>query len=443
MSDGRYRVLLIAEAANPEWTSVPLVGWSLARALMDLADALLVTQVRNREAILRTGLIEGQDFVCIDTEHIAKPRLAFAQWAGANSGKGWTISTALSNIDYYEFERLIWKALGPRITAREFDVVHRITPLTPVTPSLLAKWCAKAGVPFVVGPMNGGVPWPKGFGNAQRKEREWLAHVRNLYRLLPGYRGMRMHARALLIGSLDTLKLEPSWVQQKCIYLPENAISPERFSMRAAQEPYGPLRVCFVGRLVPYKGADMLIESLMPHLEAGLAVVDVVGDGPDMVELNARYGQTSGVTFHGWMAHGSVQSILSRAHVFGFPSIREFGGGAVLEAMALGVVPVVADYGGPAELVTPETGYKVSVKSRTQMVADMSVLFDGLTRPEHRAEIKAKSIAASERVARYFTWEKKASQVLQVYQWMVTPSGSPAPVLIPDVTGAARAVKRG
>jgi len=45
------RVLLLAEACNPEWTSVPLVGFKLYSALREVADITLATQVPNRDAL--------------------------------------------------------------------------------------------------------------------------------------------------------------------------------------------------------------------------------------------------------------------------------------------------------------------------------------------------------------------------------------------------------
>ena len=82
-------MLLLAEAANPDWVSVPLVGWSHARALCELVEGHLVTQVRNREAILRAGLEEGREFTAIDSERVAAPvhRLANALRGGAGRGR--------------------------------------------------------------------------------------------------------------------------------------------------------------------------------------------------------------------------------------------------------------------------------------------------------------------------------------------------------------------
>src|SRR4051812_20257399 len=109
MPEERLRVLILAEACNPEWTSVPLLGWSHANALREIVDVHLVTQIRNREALLRAGMMEGRDFTCIDSEAIARPAYRLATALRGGEGTGWTTLQAISSLTYSYFERLVWK----------------------------------------------------------------------------------------------------------------------------------------------------------------------------------------------------------------------------------------------------------------------------------------------------------------------------------------------
>lgn len=411
------RALLIAEAANPEWSSVPLIGWSLSTAIAKEIDAHIVTQIRNRDAFVRAGLKEGVDFTAIDSEAIERPFWKLASWLRGGQGLGWTTQTALSSLSYPYFEYLVWKQFGARIRQGDFDVVHRITPLTPTAPSSLAKRCSSTGVPFVLGPLNGGVPWPEGFDGERRREKEWLSYVRAAYRLLPGIRRTYRLATKVLAGSRFTQGDLPAAYRDKYIYMPENGIDPGRFWRKALSHDTGPLRAAFVGRLVPYKGPDMLLESALELLRSGSMTIDIVGDGPLMPELRAfvqKHNLEKVVTLHGWVANEQVQDILCQCEVLAFPSIREFGGGVVLEAMALGVVPIVVDYAGPGELVTSETGLKIPIGTRESIVAGFRETLTRLT--EDRSELAALSRNACDQVQKRFTWPAKARNICAIYE---------------------------
>jgi len=323
-------------------------------------------------------------------------------------------------LPYYAFEAKIWRRFGAAIRAHEYDVVHRVTPLSPTTPSWsLANGCAAAGVPFVWGPINGGVPWPKGFGGVQRAEGEWLSYVRDAHKLLPGHRRTRAGATALIAGSMS------AWEQleghhERCVYIPENAVAMDRFPAVADPWTTPPMRVAFVGRLVPYKGADMLIEAATPLVQRGDLLVDIIGDGPEMDSLKAlraRNGVEDGVLLDGWVPHEKLQERLVRAHVFGFPSVREFGGAVVLEAMASGLVPVVVGYAGPDELVSDATGIRVPLGSRQEIVSNLRAAFERLL--ADRDLVASLAQRAKQRVSQHFTWESKAKQVLEVYRWVL------------------------
>lgn len=430
----RPRVLLIAERANPEYTSIPLRGWCHGRAIAEVADVHIVTQHWNGPAYLRTGFT---DFTGLNTSIIHEPmKLLIAAMRGGK-GKGWTVDTALSALEYYYFEFLVWQRFGKQIKAGDFDLVHRLIPSSPTVSSTIAAKCKRAGVPFVLGPINGGLPWPKEFDTARRQEKEWLSYIRDIYRLMPGYKSTRENAAAIVVGSQSTLGQVAKPYRDKCVYFPANAVDTTRFqrqrparfsslsetelSETELSETDRPIRLIFVGRLVPYKGADMLIEAAAELLRAGKVSLEMIGDGPQRQDLASQIqqaGLSGSVTLAGRVPHDQLPDRLAAADVFAFPSIREFGGAVVLEAMAIGLLPVVVDYGGPGEMVTPAVGYKVPLGDRTAIVNSFRRVLDEIVKnPKKIDELGKRS---RQRILSKFTWEERAHQTLEVYQWVLS-----------------------
>lgn len=428
---GRPRVLVIAESCNPQWVSVPLLGWLHAQALRAVADVHLVTQIRNRDPVRGAGLVEGRDFTAIDSEAVAALTTRAARKLRGGRTLGWTIKSAVDALHYPYFESLVWKQFGARIRRGEFDIVHRLKSQSPTQPSPIAVRCRQTGVPFVWGPINGGAPWPKEFSNARRAEREWLSYLRDAHKLLPLYHSTRANSSAILIGSRHTWQQMPRSFHHRCFYMPENAVDPTKWMLPRTRHPQRPVKAVFVGRLVPYKGADMLLEAAAPLLQSGELTLDLIGDGPQLPQIRSMIDSLSlqnSVHAHGWMDHARLPAHLASCDLFTFPSVREFGGGVVLEAMAAGAVPVVVDYAGPAELVTPECGYLIPLGNRQQIVQSLRQTLSNIcAEPMQLVELRA---AAQRRVIEQFTWVARATQTRAIYDWLL--ENGPKPVLNPQ-----------
>ena len=413
--DRPLRVLLVAEAANPKLFSVSLIGWSFAQAIAQVAHAHLASEERNRADILEAGL--GKlEFTAINNRFWQGLAWNVSRILRGGTTLGWSTYSAFAALAYPFFEREVWRVFGDRLRRGEFDVVHRVTPNSPAVPSLLAKRCAKIGVPFVLGPLNGGVPWPKEFPELRRAEREWLSPFRRLSRLMPGYTSTRAYAARILVGARSALDEMPVEYHAKCLLLSENAIDPIRFPRGKPPEPTVPLRVAFVGRLVPLKGVDMLLEAAAPLVRQNQLTLDIIGQGPDLPRLQQLakdLGIANGVEFPGWVDHHQMAARLGRSQILGFPSLREFGGGVVLEAMALGLVPIVVNYGGPAELVPPGVGFALPLSPRATLIQSFqNALTELAARPER---LRALGLQAQDHVYQNFTWEAKARKLLEVY----------------------------
>jgi glycosyltransferase involved in cell wall biosynthesis len=416
----KLRVLILAELCHPNWASVPLLTYSLVNELSqrDDLDLTVVSQVRSRVALQADSIADRVKLHFIDTEFIARFFGHLSKVIRRSNQSSYTTGTAFSWPAYMSFEKQVHRRFGGDLRAHSFDLIHRISPLTPTLGSPLAKL---SNVPMLLGPFNGGLPWPTDYPELRVQEHEWLAPVRGMYRWLPYHRSTYRHAAGVIAGSLHTATEIPEWFRGRRYYLPENGLDPERIALATDWVPPEPgkrFRFVTIGRLVPYKGMDLIIQAMArsPALRRD-AELHVIGQGPLLASMEAQtaeLGLESNVTFVGWVDHKKLQGHLQQCHAFVFPSLREFGGGVVVEAMARGLPPIVVNYGGPGELVTDKCGVRLPMAPREQLVSSLSEAMESLLYDPDRC--RRMSLEGVDRVRSDLTWPQKAAQIVTIYR---------------------------
>ncbi len=273
-------------------------------------------------------------------------------------------------------------------------------------------------MPFVLGPLNGGLKWPPDFKAELAREREWLTYIRGAYRHLPYLKRTYKKSACILAGFKHTMNDIPQWCHERVVLLPEVGVDPSVFQSRTPSNS-DRLTFVFVGRLVPYKCADVAIRAFAQSEDLRKHRLLIIGDGPDRPMLEAlirEHKLEDTVELAGWVDQKEVGNLLRSADVFVFPSIRELGAGVVVEAMAAGLPSVVVDYGGPGGLITDECGRKVPLGNKEQIAQAMRIHLDQLA---HDKDLRENlGAAARKRVEEHLTWQAKARQTLDIYEWV-------------------------
>jgi glycosyltransferase involved in cell wall biosynthesis len=106
-----------------------------------------------------------------------------------------------------------------------------------------------------------------------------------------------------------------------------------------------------------------------------------------------------------------------------YPSVREFGGAVVVEALAAGAVPIVADFGGPGDTVRPDVGLKITLTNEGDMVSRMQQFLEELA--HNRSLLDQMRQRGMSYARESLTWDAKARAVTQVLQWAVRQGPKP------------------
>lgn len=429
----RLRILLLAPNCDPTDVSIPLVTYSHAAAIAELHDVALVVgsavedRVRSAMANFRT------------IEVVRMPTLErIFEWSLRRIFRYDFTSQALAAFRYpfsVAFEWYAWRQLRRRIFAGEFDVVLRLLPMSPVLPSPFAFFLRKGPIPFVIGPLNGGLPYVQGFSQADN-QKQWISNLRGLYRFLPFARSTYRHAAAIIAASSQVYG-EFARYRDKLFFVPEPGVNPSLCSGdRPTSGPTAKIELIFVGGLIPCKACDLALRAAAPLLQSGLARFTVLGEGPErnrLEQLTRSLEIEKAVSFCGWVSHAEVLKRLRSADVLVFPSVRDNGAGVIFEALACGAVPVVADFGGPGDIVHPDVGCKVPLTNENDFVAQMERVLKEFVQDRNLLErLRKQGMSyARERL----TWDAKAQDTTRVLNWVLQRGPKPdlpAPKVLSD-----------
>ena len=228
------------------------------------------------------------------------------------------------------------------------DVVHAHSP-PPLTAYYAAKVAARRRIPFVI-TYHADVEPPTFLGPL----------IEATYRHTLGYSTMRRADRVIVTTSTYAATSRAVWrfnpeVVPNAVDLtrfrPENDGLPVReFHRIGPREPV----VVFVGRMVPHKGIESLIEA---SARVPYAKFLLVGGGPEIPALERlvqRLGVGDRVLFAGPVPDERLPGYFAAADLFVLPSVSrlEAFGIVALEAMASGKAVVVTDIPGVREVIT-------------------------------------------------------------------------------------------
>lgn len=170
-----------------------------------------------------------------------------------------------------------------------------------------------------------------------------------------------------------------------------------------------------VGRLVPVKGAEFLIEAakhIIPKYPDTLFIF--TGDDylrHDLEKKAYELGIRENIIFLGW--RDDVARILSIYDVFVLPSLNEGMGRALVEAMALEKPIVASNVGGIPDLVIHgKNGYLVPSKNPVNLAKHIQILLEDKGKRESMGQ-EGKNIAMN------FSAEKMVKNITKLYEQLL------------------------
>lgn len=138
---------------------------------------------------------------------------------------------------------------------------------------------------------------------------------------------------------------------ERLLVLPQG-IRTGRFDLAVPQRPGEPVRAIVTRALYRFYRHDLILDALAATPNVTLTVTGAGPDREDIVSLAARLGVHDRAQFTGYVDDGALPALLAQHAVYVSASPSDGSSASLLEAMTVGLVPIVVDHPANREWVT-------------------------------------------------------------------------------------------
>lgn len=420
-------ILLSAYTCAPGRGSEPSYGWNWAVSLAKAGHQVhVLSRDVWREGVLRELAerpVNGVTFTFVPLPN------AEARYARGPLGE---------QMAYLLWQRHAYRTARELVATGAFDVAHHVSWSTLPGGTLLDR----LPIPLVLGPVGGGQVAPDEllpfFPTGRVQERLRTLVTRHVLPYSPLHRRLVRRSAVVLAINHETLALARRLGARDARLFVDAGLPASFYAEKvppSQAEP--PLRLLWVGRLLPRKGLNLALSALS-RVRVPIQLT-ILGDGPLASELPRwidQYGMSARVEWRGHVPWDEVRAAYRSHDLFFFTSLRDTCAAQLLEAMANGLPIVTLDMHGGRVLVPDDAGMRIPVTTREETQNRLARAVEHLAaHPTLRAAMRQAGLEA----ARKHEWSRRADYMIDLYRDVLGQRAA----LVPDAPAMDAAVPLG
>jgi glycosyltransferase involved in cell wall biosynthesis len=294
-----------------------------------------------------------------------------------------------------------------RASLQDFDIVHCYG-LYDLLGPVVGRYCRRRALPYVIEPMGMYRPIDRSF------------RLKMLWRQMVGRNFWAHAAKIIATSEMEESELLEDGVPRGKLEVRYNGIDAVS---REPLSPTGSFRakwgiprdeplILFLSRLIPRKGADILIDAFVEACPASgrLVIAGPEGEPGYRAELEKRAegsGARARIIFTGPIYDEEKGAALADATIFALPSRYENFANVAAEAMAAGVPVIISEFCGIRSIVEGQAGLVIPVERAALTEALRKLLSD--------AALYARFQEGCARAAAQLSWDSLTEKMERYY----------------------------